>query len=330
MEDTELEDEEDERWNIADNAAQGESGDFSDQDSDSEYEDQFEDSMWADLEEMSFKKWSNAKWELVINCRSYLIPDLRADFKSKTQATSSGGKLDNTAPGLVDKYQLLLERIIKIMEKWPRVVKEYRVFETLAQLVAHAFMYLKLPKLPKKDISRLLLKALRVYEKVSKTRELIFLAKDSRATKVASNSLPRPLLEGRGPAILHTTEIILGVSAVGDTHLSELVRGVLTKKKMGNLGLEHSQVCFEADAAEVQEEVEIALHELLERVECNVLGLPEPVPVEIEFLLHEMLGKVEVLALTEAMHGPYEVGDKLLYIPCDWFPPECEENGKSF
>uniref|UniRef100_A0A7S3Y6H0 Uncharacterized protein n=1 Tax=Heterosigma akashiwo TaxID=2829 RepID=A0A7S3Y6H0_HETAK len=190
----------------------------------------------------------------------------------------------------------------------------------------------------KKEISRLLLKALAVYETVSKTKELMFLSKGSRATNVASNSLPRPLLEGRGPAIHLTTEIILGVSAVGDTHLSELVRGVLSKEKMGNLGLEHSQVlvrrkwetCFEADAAEVQEEVEIALHELLERVECNVLGLPEPVPVEIEFLLHEMLGKVEVLALTEAMHGPYEVGDKLLYIPCDWFPPECEENGKSF
>ena len=138
-------------------------------------------------------------------------------------------------------------------------------------------------------------------------------------------------MEGRGPAIHLTTEKILGVSAVRDTHLSELVRGVFSKKKMGNLELEHSQVRFEADAAEVQEEVEIALHELLERVECNVLGLPEPVPVEIEFLLGEMLGKVEVMALTKAMHGPYEVGDKLLYIPCgDWFPPECEENGKSF
>ena len=163
----------------------------------------------------------------MINCRSYLIPDLRADFKSKTQATSSGGKLDNTAPGLVDKYQLLLERIIKIMEKWPRVVKEYRVFETLAQLVAHAFMFLKLPEQPKrkKEISRLLLKALAVYETVSKTKELMFLSKGSRATNVASNSLPRPLLEGRGPAIHLTTEKILGVSAVGDTHLSELVRG---------------------------------------------------------------------------------------------------------
>ena len=68
---------------------------------------------------------------------------------------------------------------------------------------------------------------------------------------------------------------------MGDTHLSELVRGVPSKKKMGNLGLEHSQVCFEADAAEVQEEVEIALHKLLEIVESNVLVLPQPVPVEM-------------------------------------------------
>mmetsp|Transcript_7768 Transcript_7768/g.12485 ORF Transcript_7768/g.12485 Transcript_7768/m.12485 type:complete len:224 (+) Transcript_7768:109-780(+) len=133
----------------------------------------------------------------------------------------------------------------------------------------------------KKEISCLLLKALTVHENVSKPRGLVFLAKGSRATKVASNSLPRPLLEGRGPAIHLTTEIILGVSAVGDTHLSELVRGVLSKKKMGNFGLEHSLVCFEADVAGVQEEVEIALHKLLEIMESNVLVLPQPVPVEM-------------------------------------------------
>ena len=50
---------------------------------------------------------------------------------------------------------------------------------------------------------------------------------------------------------------------------------------MGNFGLEHSLVCFEADVAEVQEEVEIVLHKLLEIMESNVLVLPQPVPVEI-------------------------------------------------
>ena len=66
-----------------------------------------------------------------------------------------------------------------------------------------------------------------------------------------------------------------------DTHLFELVRGVLSKKKMGNFGLEHSLVCFEADVAGVQEEVEIALYKLLEIMESNVLVLPQPVPVEM-------------------------------------------------
>ena len=73
----------------------------------------------------------------------------------------------------------------------------------------------------------------------------------------------------------------LDVSAVGDTHFSELVSGVPSKKKMGNFGLEHSLVCFEADVAGVQEEVEIALHKLLESMESNVLVLPQPVPVEM-------------------------------------------------
>ena len=50
---------------------------------------------------------------------------------------------------------------------------------------------------------------------------------------------------------------------------------------MGNFGLEHSLVCFEADVAGV--EVEIVLHKLLllEIVESNVLVLPRPVPVEM-------------------------------------------------
>jgi len=35
------------------------------------------------------------------------------------------------------------------------------------------------------------------------------------------------------------------------------------------------------DVAGVQEEVEIALHKLLEIMESNVLVLPQPVPVEM-------------------------------------------------
>mmetsp|Transcript_126186 Transcript_126186/g.288853 ORF Transcript_126186/g.288853 Transcript_126186/m.288853 type:complete len:88 (+) Transcript_126186:112-375(+) len=80
----------------------------------------------------------------------------------------------------------------------------------------------------------------------------------------------------------------------------------------------------------VQEEVEIALDELVDKVECDVLlgGLPEPVPVDIiEFLLHEkMTGKVaDRTAAERAVIGPYRVGETLVYIPCDWFPPECAE-----
>ena len=77
----------------------------------------------------------------------------------------------------------------------------------------------------------------------------------------------------------------------------------------------------------VQEEVEIALDELVDKVECDVLGLPEPVPVDIEFLLYEMTGKVADRTASErAVIGPYRIGEMLVYIlPCDWFPPECAE-----
>jgi len=44
---------------------------------------------------------------------------------------------------------------------------------------------------------------------------------------------------------------------------------------MGHFDLEQGRVRHMTDMV-VQEEVEIALDELVVRVECNVLGLPEP------------------------------------------------------
>ena len=44
---------------------------------------------------------------------------------------------------------------------------------------------------------------------------------------------------------------------------------------MGHFDLEHGHMRHMTDMV-VQEEVEIVLDELVVRVECNVLGLPEP------------------------------------------------------
>jgi len=94
----------------------------------------------------------------------------------------------------------------------------------------------------------------------------------------------------------------------------------------GNLDQEYGQVRLLIDMA-VQEEVEIALDELVDKVECNVLGLPQPVlPVDIEFLLYEMTEKVQRMeSHDQAVSGPYTVGQKSVYIPCDWFSPESAE-----
>ena len=50
---------------------------------------------------------------------------------------------------------------------------------------------------------------------------------------------------------------------------------------MGHFDLEHGQMRHMTDMV-VQEEVEIALDELVDKVQCNVLGLPQPVPVEVQ------------------------------------------------
>ena len=64
------------------------------------------------------------------------------------------------------------------------------------------------------------------------------------------------------------------------TQPTELAKGGSNREKVGNLDQEHGQVRLLIDMA-VQEEVEIALDELVDKVECNVLGLPQPVPVEV-------------------------------------------------
>jgi hypothetical protein len=43
------------------------------------------------------------------------------------------------------------------------------------------------------------------------------------------------------------------------------------------------------------------------------------------FLMSEMLGEVERMITNQMMSGPCKVGKKFVYIPCDWFPPECAE-----
>ena len=235
---------------------------------------------------MSLKRFSNSKWNTVIDCRNHLTSSLRADFKEKAQMTSSGEILDCTDSELVERFELLGGRIRQLLKKWPRLVNEVRVFETLAILVAHCFRFMKLSSRGKKGgkkrpVSQLLLTLLEEYETVSGTRDLTFLPSDSGATNVARNTLPRPSLVKGGPVIFPTQEKILCAFGVKGTQLTELAKGGSNREKVGNLDQEHGQVRLLIDMA-VQEEVEIALDELVDKVECNVLGLPQPpVPLEV-------------------------------------------------
>ena len=69
---------------------------------------------------------------------------------------------------------------------------------------------------------------------------------------------------------------ILGAFGVkGTQYAEELAKGGSNRGRVGHFDLEHGQMRHMTDMV-VQEEVEIALDELVVRVECNVLGLPEP------------------------------------------------------
>ena len=67
---------------------------------------------------------------------------------------------------------------------------------------------------------------------------------------------------------------ILGAFGVKGTKSAELAKGGSSRGRLGHFDLEHGQTRHMTDMV-VQEEVEIALDELVVRVECNVLGLPE-------------------------------------------------------
>lgn len=164
-------------------------------------------------------------------------------------------------------------------------MNEVRVFETLALLVAYCFRFMKLRKKQMRSISRQILHLLEEYEAVSGTRDLTILPNDSGATNVARNPLPRPSLVKGGPVILPTQEKILGALGVKGTQFAELVKGGCSREKVGYFDLEHGQVLLAKIDMAVQEEFEIALDELVDKVECDVLGLPDPVPVDIEFFL---------------------------------------------
>jgi len=132
-----------------------------------------------------------------------------------------------------------------------------------------------------RPVSKLLLKLLEEYETVSGTRDLIFLPSDPGATNVARNTLPRPSLVKRVASDTSNPRNILGAFGVKGTQLTELAKGGSNREKVGNLDQEHGQVRLLIDMA-VQGEVEIALDELVDKVECNVLSLPQPpVPLEV-------------------------------------------------
>ena len=92
---------------------------------------------------------------------------------------------------------------------------------------------------------------------------------------VARNSLLRPSLVKRVASGAFNPEHILGAFGVKGAQSAELVKGESNRGKVGHFDLEHGQMRHMTDMV-VQEEVEIALDELVVRVECNVLGLPEP------------------------------------------------------
>ena len=122
---------------------------------------------------------------------------------------------------------------------------------------------------------------LEVYETVPEPRELTFLLNYSSVTSiVARNSLLRPSLVKGVASGAFNPKHILGAFGVKGTQPTELAKGESNREKVGNLDQEHGQVRLLMDMA-VQEEVEIALDELVDKVECNVLGLPQPVPVEV-------------------------------------------------
>jgi len=132
-----------------------------------------------------------------------------------------------------------------------------------------------------RPVSKLLLKLLEEYETVSGTRDLIFLPSDPGATNVARNTLPRHSLVKRVASDTSNPRNILGAFGVKGTQTTELAKGESNREKVGNLDQEHGQVRLLIDMA-VQGEVEIALDELVDKVECNVLSLPQPpVPLEV-------------------------------------------------
>jgi len=118
---------------------------------------------------------------------------------------------------------------------------------------------------------------LEVYdETVPGTRELSFLPSDSGVTCiVARNSSLRHSLVKRVDSGVFNPNNILGAFGVKGAQSTELAKGGSNRGKVGHFDLEHGQMRHMTDMV-VQEEVEIALDELVVRVECNVLGLPEP------------------------------------------------------
>ncbi len=117
---------------------------------------------------------------------------------------------------------------------------------------------------------------LEVYETVPGTRELTFLPRCPSVTSiVARNSLLRPSLVKRVASGGLNPKHILGAFGVKGTQSAELAKGGYSRGRVGHFDLEHGQMRHMTDMV-VQEEVEIALDELVVRVECNVLGLPEP------------------------------------------------------
>ena len=110
-----------------------------------------------------------------------------------------------------------------------------------------------------------------MYETVPGTRELTFLLNYPSVTSiVARNSLLRPSLVKRVASDTSNPRNILGAFGVKGTQPTELAKGGSNREKVGNLDQEHGQVRLLIDMA-VQEEVEIALDELVDKVECNVL-----------------------------------------------------------
>ena len=117
---------------------------------------------------------------------------------------------------------------------------------------------------------------LEVYETVPGTRELSFLPSDSGVTCiVARNSSLRHSLVKRVASGVFNPNNILGAFSMKGAQSAELAKGESNRGEVGHFDLEHGQMRYMTDMV-VQEEVEIALDELVVRVECNVLGLPEP------------------------------------------------------